>query len=252
MAVAAKSVAAGAKKTAAKSSTTRKVTGKKAGRPRTAPYESIVGSAFLYPVFDLLAGLEKIPSASKVNQVQSAPMVHGYAASIIVLTVIWLESAIAISKLIAKSDVKSVRVYFAKQFPNSPLQDTLTELFAIRDVIAHSHIWKGKVFFMGMKWTKKQPELLPSYGDKSYFAVVDKKTRTTKTLGLQVIPTKLSLIDVRRVLTAASAVVRELRDWHMKQDRVLISAGVNHHFVFRGAYTAFWDVIETLEEEQKP
>jgi hypothetical protein len=173
-------------------------------------YETFMGSAYAGPIFKLVEELEA--SRGTPNEVQASVFEYGYSASIIALTVVFLESFLNISKYLAGSQERSVRTYFAKTFPNSAYQEEIAELFAIRDVIAHNHVWQGQIDPIAMKWITLR--LLPGYGDKAFQNVVDFQRRVTKKLSLNVVPRRLSYDDVGVVIKTTAAILLELRAWH--------------------------------------
>jgi hypothetical protein len=78
-------------------------------------------------------------------------------------------------------------------------RNELIEVFVVRDVIAHNHLWE-----IDFSWTEEsemtllEAEKESTAGDDKYKKVVDEQRRT-KTLSLNVVPTKVDRTDVFKV-----------------------------------------------------
>lgn len=131
-------------------------------------YDTFIGGAYPAPIFTLV---ETLAGGGRTNEVQSSPHEYGYSASAITLTVLFLESYLNVSKLLTNSQHRSVLAYFTTMFTSSKHHAELAELFAVRDVIAHNHVWKGQIDPVAMKWTSIS--LLPGYGDARFRQVVN-------------------------------------------------------------------------------
>jgi hypothetical protein len=209
----------------------------------TQDYESFIGSAYAAPIFVLLERLEG--GRGTVNEVQASVFEYGHAASIIALTVLFLESYLNVSKHLTGSHERSVRTYFANTFPASAYSVEITELFAVRDVIAHNHVWKGQIDPYTMTWVTLG--LLPGYGDKQFQKIIDPLRRTTKKLGLNVVPTRLNYADVRTVIKTTAAILLELRAWHLAQPVAYYLGTTDFGLVtFRGQLMHFLEAADSL------
>jgi hypothetical protein len=159
--------------------------------------------------------------------------------------VLFLESNLNISKYLTKSTERSVRDYFQSTFPRSVHRDELAELFAVRDAIAHNHVWRGTIDPIAMRWVTI--DLLEGYGDKAFRKAVDMARRVTNKLGLNVVPSRLCYADVRVVLQTTAAILVELRDWHLAQpDPYRIGVLGFGNVVYRRGVTNFLDAASLL------
>jgi hypothetical protein len=164
---------------------------------------SVIGVNFLEPAFDLINHLEgRKPSAP--NDLQSSIVEHAYSSSIILLTVVALESSIRRLKYFAKDTTKNILEYAEKSYSDFSRLIDLVEVFALRDAIVHSHLWLTE--------TEMTPPsivivtsrtLTPGFGDKRFASVLDPNTHRTRSLGLNLSPTSVSRNDVCIVLRFA-------------------------------------------------
>lgn len=172
-------------------------------------YASFIASAYVGPIFELIERMSQSPP----NEVHASVHDYGHAVSAIALTVLFLESFLNISKHLNGSQERSVRSYYRKTFPGSPHQEELLELFVIRDIIAHNHVWTGRIDPMTMTWITV--DLMPGYGGIAFRNVVDVRQRVTKKLGLNVVPTRVGYRDVRIVVKTVAAILRDLQACHL-------------------------------------
>jgi hypothetical protein len=128
-----------------------------------------IKTVYMQPISTLLIELESVVKKSDncsipmdVNTVKVSPLESAYSASIILLSVVMLESIFAELKTtnptpFSENEVKrffDVEKFFKETFLHSnhiaepedreelKLETILKELFVVRDVVAHSHIWK--------------------------------------------------------------------------------------------------------------
>jgi len=167
-------------------------------------YVSIIGLSYLKPITKLLEDLETFGPKGP-NDVQASSTENGYSASVIILTMLLVESAIARTQYIrgdkpAKKPLDFVRA----AYPNSGFVDLLEELFVVRDVIAHNHVWEAQYLWddqVGMKLVFAALE--SGYGDKKFKRVIDHVNRKTRQLGINLFPTRICREDARVVLKTA-------------------------------------------------
>lgn len=133
-----------------------------------------------------------------------------YATSAIVLTVLGIEAyrnrIYYLDKKVVSRNVSRdiASVFFSKDrsFPKQDFEAILSEVFVIRDVIVHNHIYKVKVT-SDENWDmiSHRQRLLEGYGDdQKYRNFVNSRTRKTKNLGLNVQPGKIGFEDLFKVL----------------------------------------------------
>ena len=214
----------------------------------TQLYESFIASAYAAPIFELVQKLKG--SRGTPNEVQASVFEYGHSASAIALTVLFLESFLNISKYLTGSHERSVRTYFVNTFPNSVYRDDVQELFTVRDVIAHNHVWSGLIDPVAMTW--KTLELMPGYGDKAFQSVIHAPQRVTKKLRLNVVPTRLCFDDVRVVLTTTAAVLLELREWHSLQPVAHhIGPGGFGYVDYHGKPCTFLEAVSLIDQAEQ-
>ncbi len=84
--------------------------------------------------------------------------------------------------------------FLKERYPHYPRLPAVTEVFAVRDVIAHNHLWMKE-------YSKDYLTLLrEASADAKLYKCVNPGEEITKVLGLKVIPTKIDRSDVIKVL----------------------------------------------------
>lgn len=133
-----------------------------------------------------------------------------YSTSGIVLTVLSIEAyrnriyyleKRKISKNVAR-DISSLFFDKDNSFSKQDFEAILNEIFVIRDVIVHNHIYEVEVV-SDENWDmlSHSQELLEGYGDdQKYKNFVNNRTRKTRNLGLNVQPGKIGFEDLFKVL----------------------------------------------------
>jgi hypothetical protein len=152
-------------------------------------YVSAVYVHLIKPIAELQERMVVHCDAKKSTEVQAAPFENGYALSIIALTAILVEGACNRARYIGQIDGRLSASCTVRAFGNFDLADRLAEVFVVRDVIAHGHLWEGSVS-VDLDWIDG-PVLLPGYGDGKFNCLVDLKTRTTRRLKLNVFPPRI-------------------------------------------------------------
>jgi hypothetical protein len=167
---------------------------------------TIVGSSYFQPITDLIARLlgRPKPTSNEVNEVQTSPLENGYCTSLVLLLVAMLESYVMRVRYINRDrfSIKRISVvnYLLQLYPDYQRENELIEVFVVRNVIAHNHLWE-----IGFSWSEESAMTLlhaekePTAGDTNYEKVVDEQSKKTKTLGLTILPTKVDRTDVFKV-----------------------------------------------------
>jgi hypothetical protein len=203
-------------------------------------YQSVIGSGYAAPIATLLEHLSPLGA----NDVQTSVHESGYSASVIVLTVLMLESFLTLSKFLANVSEHNVRTYFRKTFRSSRYQDEFAELFVVRDVIAHNHVWAGSIDDVAMTWMTAK--LGTDFGDNAFDAVVDLSSRTTRKLGLHVVPTRLGYEDVRTVMKTTALILQELSSMQPQVSGHAFGTGGFGYARYKGQHTTFLDLANSL------
>lgn len=173
-------------------------------------YISIIVGALFWPLIVLI---EKLCStkACQPNEVQTNQMENGYSVSIIVLAALILESAIQRTAYVRKEIIpKPVFKYLEGIVKDNQTVLNVEEVFVLRDVIAHNHLWEGEVswYAEGLKFSKS-PQLIDG-GDVKHRRVVDQVKRVTKRLRLNVLPPRIWRKDAWAVIHVMWKVILDL------------------------------------------
>jgi hypothetical protein len=175
-------------------------------------FVSVIGLNLIDPILLLIEDLEG-RRLVKPNQVQANQPENGLSCSIAALSVFLLESAINRTKYLRTKYLteeepevgRSAVDYFAQISSDPDLVGDVEEIFALRDVIAHNHVWEADV-----EWDEHQklrfvsdPVLVEGYGDKRFRKVLDPKTRQSKRLRLNLFPARIWRRDAYGVFRKA-------------------------------------------------
>lgn len=165
---------------------------------------TIVGSSYFEPISALLEKLKEHDNGTS-SPVQAGYYVNGYASSICLLAVVCLESYVMRVRYINKAtkekiDKTSVTSYLRSLYLDFPYETELLEIFTLRDVIAHNHLWEVSYTWNDDEDMQVQSTDKRSSGDKKYQDNVDEKNDVTRTLRLNVSPIKVDAKDAYTVL----------------------------------------------------
>jgi len=177
---------------------------------------TIFGGALFDPIADLIFKLKEFPEPPG-NEVQTPSIINGYACAICLLTVAALESYVMrvrhINKNIYPIDRSTCSDFLSSLYPDFTQKDVLTEIFILRDIITHNHLWNIDFTWdeeIGMRLDSAT--LDPNSGDKKYKDFVDKNSLKTKNLKLSVIPIKIGKNEVITVLSEVGKVLSFLEN----------------------------------------
>ena len=163
---------------------------------------TIIGDSYFEPICTLLERLECFKEDR--SDAQSGFHVNGYSASICLLAVACLESYVMRVRAVHNAsqgdiDRAKISVYLKKIYPDFPYGDEVREIYILRDVIIHNHLWEVK-----FNWNDECISVVDankrSSGNGGYATHVDTLGRKTKTLGLTVNPIKVGKAEVHKVL----------------------------------------------------
>ena len=163
---------------------------------------TIIGSSYFQPITDLLARLMSQPKSAS-SEVQTSSHENGYCASLVLLLVAMLESYVMRVRYINRDRLPIKRIsvveYLRQLYSDYQRENELIEIFVVRDVIAHNHLWE-----IDFAWSEDsvmtflQAEKESTAGDKKYKKVVNEQKRTNA-LELNILPTKVDRTDVFKV-----------------------------------------------------
>lgn len=166
---------------------------------------TVVGSAYFQPISDLVENLLKRPKPDQYPA-GTSHRENGYSASLIVLLVAVLESYTARLKFLRNAETpasKGTPELLAELFPDIPTSEELVEVFLLRNLVVHNHVWHLDVSDGEDKGapTLTTPQQLGFQVNKHYSSVVDLPTRRTLKLGLNASPTAVDRGDVQKVFS---------------------------------------------------
>jgi len=211
---------------------------------------TVSGSAFFQPILDLCERM--LPHRfSPVIAGRRRARENDYALSIVLLSVVMLESFIGrVSFLQEQHGPKgkprgrrtSIPEYIASLRRSFPLQKSLTEVFVLRDAIAHGHVWTLKVSDHAKHGQVLHSAALGAgFGSNTHTERVNPTTRRTRALGLHVVPTAIGTEEVIKVLSTIQKVLQFLVRRKLLEPNVIAYRGR-----FRGRPFDFWQVIAEL------
>jgi len=196
-------------------------------------YVSVLFVHLLQPIFDLFRLLDESDPQGP-NEVQAGMHENGYAVSVIVLAALVVESALNRTRYVRNEHQRENAVDTLKRLGDGDLPNDIEEIFVLRDIIAHNHIWAAE-----MRWDDStgmaldSAEKLPAYGDKKFDRIVDLKTRTTRRLHLDVFPNRIHRATAVTVLKKTVEVLKFLegldrryvylsQPWHVAKGKKLV------------------------------
>lgn len=194
---------------------------------------TVVGSAYFQPIADLVELLLR-RTPHRPNRVKSAHDENGYSTAIVLLLVAMFESYMSRVRFIqpgrVTSRVRSALDVVLAVFPRLRHRLALEEVYVLRDLLMHSHLWEIEYEWGGpVPMVLKKATLHQGYGDKKFHARVDMQRYRTKAIGLAVFPSRVDRRDVLKVFNTLWTTLERFE----KQDINQVS--VSHlHVRFRG------------------
>lgn len=184
---------------------------------------TVVGATYIeFIVMDLMSktfeAYKKLDFSGR--HFQTSMWEHGHATAAIILSVIGIEAYrnriyyvekdnVSRGSSAVINDLCSMLNRKNQTFHTSKLKQLLTEVFVIRDVIAHNHIYEVEVLSdQDWKMLGHKQKLLKGYGfDTKYKACVNSRTRKTRLLKFNVQPAKIGFEDLFKVLVVIDLLV---------------------------------------------
>ena len=133
--------------------------------------------------------------------------------------------------------------YFATISPDPELAKAIDEVFAVRDVIVHNHVWEAQICWergQGMKFVAP-PEIREGYGDKRFKQIMDPESRLSRHLKLNLFPSRIWRRDAYIALKTVGQALRILGA--MNSGRHTLD---DEYFEFQGREVTFYEAIEEL------
>ena len=215
----------------------------------TTDYVSVIGSSWIYPIVKLVETLESLKSKG-LNNVQASSIENGYSVAIVTLAAFLVESFLNRTRFVLgvappSGKRQSALEFFRTQFAASGLGDRLEELFVVRDVTAHNHLWEAQVEWgdTGLEFVSEPTHLgKPLYGDNKFDKVLDRATRKTHLLGMNLFPTRICREDAVTALKCACEILLFLET---TDHRYCYLSGLPVEF--QGEVMQFADLIAQLD-----
>ena len=218
-------------------------------RPAIPDVITIVGSAYLQPIADLLDKLLKRP-VSGVGPAGTSLHENGYSAALVVLLIAVLESYTARLRFVRNAEGVAGNLstpdLLAKYFPALPTRDELVDVFLVRNALAHNHVWHLDVsdFEAVGSPTLATPKELGFQTNKHYEQVVDVPARQTRALRLNISPTAVDRSDVRKVFDVVWRTLKFMNEQNFSHTPL---AGCT--VGFRGKHRQFEDLLKEITDE---
>ena len=206
---------------------------------------SVIGNAYFRPIATLVETLLAQPSPPP-DDVETTASERAYSAAICILAVVCLESWAMRLRVLNQSHSAASEgralPFLIKLHSSLPSQEELREVFVLRDVLVHNHVWEID-FSWDHTYTKAVDEatLAPDFGDKKYKACVNMATRTTRRLGLNVVPLKVDRNDVRKAIITVWSALK-----YLEANDPNASFLSHIALTFRGKKAYFKDVVAAL------
>jgi len=204
-------------------------------------YVSLLFASLLQPIVDLFDLMEQ-KGPKGPNEVQASRAENGYAASIAILTALVIESVCNRVRYVRGDAGRKGAVQTLRELQGGGLADDVEELFVLRDVIAHNHVWEATIADDDTKGlvlvsaTKR-----PGYGDDKFDRTVDLKTRQTRRLHLDVFPNR---IHRQTAVVALQKCVEVLR--FLENSDIKFVGGTDPHVIWRSQPVAFYKWADSL------
>jgi hypothetical protein len=163
---------------------------------------TIIGPSYFQPITDLVARMiaEKRPRPDPSG---SGFRENGYAVSISILLVALLESFVARLRFCRNDELPgamNIPDLLLHMFPDLPNHGELMEVFLVRNIILHNHIWNIDVRNSPESApTLKSPHDLKTQTNKNYIELVDQVARKTKLMKLNASPVSIDRGDVYKI-----------------------------------------------------
>lgn len=155
-----------------------------------------------------------------------------------------LESAVSRAQYIAGQVPPARALDYIKSILGDQLYfEEVEEVFVLRDIIAHNHVWDAKVY-----WDEDgalrlvSARLRSGHGDKKFRRSVDQNARSTKRLALNAFPTRICRRDALIVLRTVVKFLIFLEG----QDRRNFALSVQP-VEYKGELVSFVELVSTLK-----
>ena len=207
---------------------------------------TVVGSAYYEPIADIV---DKLLARERLGAttVKRGHRENGYSSAIVLLLVVAFESYVTrVSYLQRQKPIGgkpkfrrvSVPDYLAQLRKSFSLQKSLTEVFVLRDVLVHNHLWTLTISNHESKHLILRRAIKDNeFGDYKYAVSVNPRTRRTTVLGLNVVPTSVGLREVVKVFDVLWRAFQFL-----VKAKLLERAAFDTNVSYGGKMQKFWEL----------
>ena len=204
---------------------------------------SCIGISFLEPIIILYRKLQRM-KFSGYSKTQVSSNENGYSVSIIVLTILMIESVLNRVRYLEKEKKDNLKFFSMKFSKEEDLIKKLHEIYVLRDLIVHNHIWRiSYEFDNNYNEIKLYQKLLGGYGDKrpdkKYKDYVNKRNKLTKKLKLNVNPIKIGKQDVIKVFSFT-------KDLFLEGQNKSYFPLSNFKFKSNSKYLNFYEIVDKI------
>lgn len=179
-------------------------------------YLSVIGTAYLAPIACLAERLKTY--SARTPEDLCPPYENGYSIALGILSVLLAESFIRrANAVLGGAPYRKALEYAKNAFVGYPRLDELEEVFVLRDIIAHNHLWGANVEWDSEGRLQVQDLDRIAGGDKKFARVIGNSKTMTKSLQLRLIPTAICHEDAFKILHEVSDFLfyLESRDRHI-------------------------------------
>ena len=214
---------------------------------------SVLGMTYIKPIIDLYTKLDE-QKFEKFSRTKVSLNENGYSTSTIVLSILMVESIInRVKYLEKKNKIENVK-FFSDFCKDSKLVSHLTELYVIRDIIVHNHLWSVSYEF-DEKYNEKKiyQKLLEGYGSKrgkrsdwKYKNYVDIKNKVTKNLKLNIVPMNIGKEDVIKIFKVLKNLLKYLEEKELSKTNKIYFPITGFHYKFKNEDLDFFQILEKI------
>lgn len=208
---------------------------------------TVIGTSYCQPIADLIERLLSRARPSGDAATAGYPE-NGYSVSTSILLVALLESYVARLRYLRAVEPaiasKSATDLLLALFPHLPNHAELREVFLLRNIILHNHIWELDIRLRdeGKVTAIRSPQDLHFHVNKHYDMIVDKATRKTKLLALSINPSGVDRADTYKVFEVVLTTLNFLRAHEPN-----LGFRSETSVAYAGKRTKFADLLQTLK-----
>lgn len=213
---------------------------------------TVFAGGLLQPIADLIGTLALTPVKSDRSVVGERE--NGYCISILMLSVLAFESLVGrishlrklnlgVDRQQSKTESNS-HTYLPIVDPSFPaaLLEDLTDIYVLRDAIAHGHIWTVEYMIRRDAIDVTSRSIHPGYGDTKHKLRVDQSTGLTHRLALNALPSEIGLREAATALKTLASCIRRLVD-----AGAIELPAVQRRVRYNGSLVPFWSLSHELE-----